>query len=194
MNTAYTHVDAPVGELLLVANDQGLTHLYIMAGKYVPTIAADWHPDAKHPVLCHARRELAAYFAGELHTFTVPLDPQGSDFQHRVWTALRAIPYGATRSYGEQASALGLPQAARAVGAANGRNPIGIIVPCHRVIGANGALTGYAGGMAAKRFLLELEARWMATRHEFRLGAVSPASMTEGNPCGTCGPSIGCGR
>lgn len=158
MNICYLRHPAPIGELLLVANATGLTRLQVMAGNHVPEISPDWSHDSNHPLLTHARRELDAYFAGELRTFTVPLAAQGSAFQQLVWAALMTIPYGETRSYGEQARTLGRPAAVRAVGAANGKNPIGIIVPCHRVIGANGTLTGYAGGLNAKRFLLKLEA------------------------------------
>ncbi|HSA57521.1 MAG TPA: methylated-DNA--[protein]-cysteine S-methyltransferase [Gemmatimonadaceae bacterium] len=113
--------------------------------------------DGPDPVLDLARRELDAFFAGTLREFTVPVDPRGTDFQRRVWSALRAIPYGKTTSYGAIAVQVGAPDAVRAVGAANGANPIPIIIPCHRVIGANGSLTGFGGGLERKRFLLELE-------------------------------------
>jgi|SRR5262249_42197538 len=112
-----------------------------------------------HPILEEAARQLRAYFAGRLWQFDVPLDPQGTDFQLRVWRALLGIPYGETRSYAKVATAIGAPKAVRAVGAANGANPIAIIVPCHRVIGSGGHLTGYGGGLPLKRMLLELEAR-----------------------------------
>jgi methylated-DNA-[protein]-cysteine S-methyltransferase len=108
-------------------------------------------------ILRETKRQIAAYFAGTLTAFTVPLDFQGSDFQKSVWAALLTIPFGETRSYGEIARQIGRPGASRAVGAANGRNPISIIAPCHRVIGANGGLTGFAGGLAAKKLLLDLE-------------------------------------
>jgi methylated-DNA-[protein]-cysteine S-methyltransferase len=110
------------------------------------------------PPLDEARRQLEAYFAGELREFDLPLAPEGSEFQLRVWEQLRAIPYGETISYGELARRVGDPAAARAVGLANGRNPLPVIVPCHRVIGADGALTGFGGGLERKRRLLELEA------------------------------------
>jgi methylated-DNA-[protein]-cysteine S-methyltransferase len=110
-------------------------------------------------VLKQARRELDDYFAGKLTRFTVGTAAHGTPFQQRVWAALRRIPYGATRTYGEQAAAIGSPRASRAVGLANGRNPIAIIVPCHRVIGSNGSLTGFGGGLHRKRFLLDLERR-----------------------------------
>lgn len=110
-------------------------------------------------MLARAAAQLAAYFAGERRDFDLPLAPQGTPFQQRVWDALLAIPYGAVRSYGDVARAIGRPAASRAVGAANGRNPIAIIVPCHRVIGASGQLTGYGGGLPTKRWLLEHEQR-----------------------------------
>jgi methylated-DNA-[protein]-cysteine S-methyltransferase len=114
-------------------------------------------PD-QSPPLDEARRQLEAYFAGELRDFDLPLAPEGSEFQLRVWEQLRAIPYGETISYGELARRVGDPAAARAVGLANGRNPLPVIVPCHRVIGADGSLTGFGGGLERKRRLLELEA------------------------------------
>jgi methylated-DNA-[protein]-cysteine S-methyltransferase len=109
-------------------------------------------------ILTRTRRELDEYFAGERRTFSLPIDLRGTDFQKRAWLALDAIPYGETRTYGEQARSLRAPGASRAVGRANGLNPISIVLPCHRVIGSNGALTGYGGGLPAKRFLLDLEA------------------------------------
>lgn len=112
-----------------------------------------------HPVLARAVRQLGEYFASGRRVFDVPLDPVGTPFQLRAWAQLRKIPYGTTLTYGEQAAAMGRPRAARAVGAANGRNPISIFVPCHRVIGADGSLTGFGGGLETKRFLLALEAQ-----------------------------------
>jgi methylated-DNA-[protein]-cysteine S-methyltransferase len=113
--------------------------------------------DPDHPILTETERQLSAYFAGTLQRFDVPLDFRGTDFQKSVWAALLTIPFGETRSYGEIARQIGKPAAVRAVGAANGRNPISIIAPCHRVIGANGSLTGFAGGLQAKETLLALE-------------------------------------
>ena len=144
-------IPSPLGPLRLVARGAGL------AGVYLPDRPA---PDAvagEVPVLARAAAQLAEYFAGTRRTFELPLAPDGTPFQQRVWTALLAIPFGETRGYGELARALGRPSAARAVGAANGRNPLAIVVPCHRVIGAAGALTGYAGGLAMKRWLLDHE-------------------------------------
>jgi methylated-DNA-[protein]-cysteine S-methyltransferase len=157
MKTYYQLHDSPMGELLLLSNGQALTALHITGGKYVPAADGDWVRDDALPVLAQTRRELDAYFQAKLRVFTVPLAPQGTEFQKQAWSALAKIPYGETRSYGQQAQLIGKPKAVRAIGAANGRNPIGIIVPCHRVIGADGSLTGYAGGMNNKAYLLKLE-------------------------------------
>jgi methylated-DNA-[protein]-cysteine S-methyltransferase len=147
-----TH-DSPIGILTLVSNGDAIAWLEFEQARHPA-------PQYRHgcdAVIERARRELDAYFGGKLKKFSVPVAPQGTPFQQRVWAALRNIPYGATRTYGEQAASIGSPQASRAVGLANGRNPVSIIVPCHRVIGANGALTGYGGGLERKQFLLELE-------------------------------------
>lgn len=152
--------ESPVGGLTLVSNGEAITQLTFAQHRHAFAI-----PEAgSDAVIDQARRELDLYFAGKLRAFAVPLAPTGTAFQQRVWAALRAIPYGATRSYAQQASAIGAPKAVRAVGSANGRNPISILVPCHRVIGAGGALTGYAGGTERKRYLLELEQTPAATR------------------------------
>lgn len=148
---------SPVGELTLIASEQGLAAILWENDdparvRLTPRVEA-----AEHPVLDEAARQLDAYFAGERQAFDLLLDFHGTDFQKRVWAALLAIPFGETRSYAQIARAIGSPTAFRAVGAANGRNPISIVAPCHRVIGANGALTGFAGGLAAKQHLLELE-------------------------------------
>lgn len=152
----YALTDSPIGPLTLVGEDDALSGLYMHHGRHVPDAAAfGERDDAAHP---EARRQLGEYFAGERRRFTVPLRARGSHFQRRVWAALAEIPYGQTCSYGELTARLGLaPQAVRAVAGANGRNPISIIVPCHRVLGADGRLTGYAGGVARKQFLLDLE-------------------------------------
>ena len=157
MTIYYALHNSPAGELLLMSDGRALTDLHMTTGKYVPEARKDWVRDDALPVFALARKELDAYFAGTLRTFTVPLAPKGTDFQKRVWTALTKIPFGETRTYGQQAAMIGQPAAVRAVGAANGKNPIGIIVPCHRVIGANGTLTGYAGGLHNKELLLKLE-------------------------------------
>jgi methylated-DNA-[protein]-cysteine S-methyltransferase len=147
-------IETPVGLLTLVAGDAGLRGV-LWPGESVPRDA-----DAgDHPVLAGAERQLHEYFAGTRRVFDLPLDLIGSPFQRRAWLALATIPFATTISYGEQAHRLGVPRAARAVGAANGRNPLSIVLPCHRVIGANGALTGYGGGLDAKRYLLDHELR-----------------------------------
>ncbi len=145
--------ESPVGPLTLISNGAALTDVQFENPRYAYTPA----PAGNDAILDAARRQLDQYFAGKLRAFDLPLAPQGTAFQQRVWQALLTIPYGMTRSYGQQAAAIGSPQASRAVGLANGRNPISIIIPCHRVIGANGSLTGYGGGMERKQLLLELE-------------------------------------
>jgi methylated-DNA-[protein]-cysteine S-methyltransferase len=150
----YSTLTTPIGELLLIADADGALTAVHLPGRHGPT-AGMRRDDA---LLEPARRQLSEYFAGERTAFDLPLRPQGAPFQLRVWEALTRIPYGETASYGEIAAGLGHPAASRAVGAANGRNPIAIVVPCHRVIGADGSLTGYAGGLECKRALLDLEA------------------------------------
>ena len=152
----YTHCDSPVGTLLLMAGDKALTGIHFPGGRQ-PEIEAGWRERPDHPVLRAATRQLEEYFAGRRRTFDLPLAPEGTPFQRDVWKALRAIPYGETQSYGDIARRIGRPKAVRAVGAANGANPISIVVPCHRVIGADGSLTGYGGGLPRKKKLLALE-------------------------------------
>ena len=156
----YDYLDSPVGRLLLVADGQGLRHVAFENGRHSTPVADDWQrgPGALH----EARAQLKAYFAGKLREFDLPLAPQGTEFQQRVWLALLRIRYGATASYGDIARAVGEPNASRAVGAANELNPIAIVVPCHRVIGSNGTLTGYGGGLPNKKFLLDLEQKHSA--------------------------------
>src|SRR6476659_2771903 len=145
-----TVVDSPIGPLGLVASESGLQAL-LFDGRRI-------RAEGKSPVLAEAARQLEAYFDGDLVTFDLPLELQGTEFQRGCWLALASIPYGQTVSYGEQARRLGLgSDAARAVGAANGQNPLPIVLPCHRVIGADGSLTGFGGGLHVKRFLLEHE-------------------------------------
>ena len=153
--TFYTTVDSPIGELLLVGDTEALRGLYMQEGRKPKRIAESWQR-AGQP-FDDVRRQLDEYFAGERVDFNLPLAAEGSEFERRVWRALQDIPYGETASYGAIAARIGHPGSARAVGLANGRNPISIVVPCHRVIGADGSLTGYGGGMERKRFLLELE-------------------------------------
>jgi methylated-DNA-[protein]-cysteine S-methyltransferase len=151
----YRRIDSPIGGLLL-AGDGRVLHRLAFAGDREPTPESDWSPDVtgKLDPVC---RELEAYFAGRLTRFATPVAPRGTPFQQRVWAALCDIPYGRTTSYGALARQIGVDKAVRAVGAANGANPIAILVPCHRVIGADGSLTGFGGGLPVKRALLDLE-------------------------------------
>jgi methylated-DNA-[protein]-cysteine S-methyltransferase len=156
-------VDSPVGPLTLVATDAGLRAV-LFAREAAPDDAAEVALDAD-PVLAVAAAQLREWFAGERTAFDIPLDlAAATAFQRRAWLALAEIPYGETRSYGEQARILGVPRAARAVGAANGRNPLSIVLPCHRLVGAGGALTGFSGGLEVKRALLDHEAATAAAR------------------------------
>ena len=152
-------IESPVGRLKLVASDIGLAAVLWENDDPGRVRLASGVAAPGHPVLAAAERQLGEYFAGRRATFDIALDFRGTDFQVRVWEALREIPYGETRSYGQIAARIGRPTAVRAVGAANGRNPISIIAPCHRVIGSTGKLTGFAGGLAVKERLLGLEAR-----------------------------------
>lgn len=160
--TFHDTMPSPVGVLLLTATDAGLTRVYFERHRHMDPIDPAWHPvgEAAGPavdVLREARAQLEAYFAAQLRTFDLPLAATGTPFQQRVWAQLREIPWGRTVSYGDIARRLGDPGSSRAVGLANGRNPISIVVPCHRVIGADGSLTGYGGGMERKRWLLAHE-------------------------------------
>jgi methylated-DNA-[protein]-cysteine S-methyltransferase len=159
--TRYRHLDSPVGRIRLVGHDGVLTGLYLADHDRCPGPAPDWTPD--EGAFEAARDQLDEYFSAARQEFDVPLELHGTPFQVEVWTALRAIPFGETTSYAAIAAAVDRPAAVRAVGAANGRNPISIIVPCHRVIGADGALTGYGWGVERKAWLLEHE-RDPATR------------------------------
>ena len=156
MKTYFTHIDSPIGRLMLTANDRALTGLYFSTGdkaKQEPDLA--WQ-------LCEARfeqaqNELKEYFAGARQQFNVALEPRATPFQNKVLAALNLIPFGKVRSYKQIAETIGSPKAVRAVGSANGNNPIAIFIPCHRVVGSNGALKGFGGGLDAKRYLLSLE-------------------------------------
>jgi methylated-DNA-[protein]-cysteine S-methyltransferase len=159
MAHAYKIIATPVGALKLVASDNGLAAILWENDDPKRVRLGALNEDPAHPVLVQTERELAEYFAGTRTVFTVPLDVAGTAFQKKVWDVLRLIPFGETRSYGGIAAQIGSPKASRAVGAANGRNPVSIIVPCHRAIGSNGALTGFAGGIETKSQLLALEGR-----------------------------------
>jgi methylated-DNA-[protein]-cysteine S-methyltransferase len=154
---SYKTMNSPVGHLKLVASDRGLAAILWENDDPKRVRLAPLVEDKDHPVLRETERQLNDYFAGKLKKFSLKFDFVGTDFQTKVWRALAAIPLGETRSYADIARQIGRPKAVRAVGAANGRNPISIIVPCHRVIGSNGKLTGYAGGLETKAFLLKKE-------------------------------------
>lgn len=153
--TFYTSIGSPIGELLLVGDGHALHGLYMQAGRRPMAIGPGWRRRAS--AFAGVSTQLEEYFAGTRTRFELKLSLRGTPFQRRVWTALAEIPYGQTISYGELAGRIGRPSVARAVGLANGRNPIAVIVPCHRVIGADGSLTGYGGGQERKRLLLDLE-------------------------------------
>jgi methylated-DNA-[protein]-cysteine S-methyltransferase len=152
----YTSFDSPIGELMAVGGGRALHGLYMQEGRTAAAVQAGWK-ESEEP-FADLRGQLDEYFAGRREAFDLPLAPTGTPFQRRVWQALQEIPYGETISYGEQARRIGVPSASRAVGVANGQNPLAVVIPCHRVIGADGSLTGYGGGLERKRFLLELEA------------------------------------
>jgi methylated-DNA-[protein]-cysteine S-methyltransferase len=155
MSVTHTVADSPIGELTLVADGDTLTGLFFTGRPHEPK--PDGLGERADEGFTEVRRQLAEYFAGTRTEFDLPLAARGTEFEHQVWDLLAKIPYGETRSYGDLAKELGDPALAQAVGWANGRNPVSVIVPCHRVIGADGRLTGYAGGLDRKRYLLELE-------------------------------------
>jgi methylated-DNA-[protein]-cysteine S-methyltransferase len=157
MSLAYKTTHSPVGDLKLVASNNGLVAILWENDNPGRVRLSELIRDDHHPILLKTEQQLTEYFAGKRKTFSVALDMRGTPFQKNVWEALLAIPFGETRSYGHLAKQLGNPAATRAVGAANGRNPISIIVPCHRVIGSSGKLTGFAGGLDTKALLLNLE-------------------------------------
>lgn len=157
MMNSYTQIDSPLGPLLLVADDAGLRQILFINGRHPAKPESSWKQD--RAPLSETIHQLQAYFAGELENFDLKLAPEGTPFQLSVWHRLCEIPYGETISYGQLASQIGNPKASRAVGLANGSNPIPIVIPCHRVIGSNGKLTGYGGGLPIKEKLLALERR-----------------------------------
>ena len=159
MGLHFKFVDSPVGKLKLVASDRGLVAILWPDENPRRVRLADLTEAPNDPILTKTESQLAEYFAGKRQSFDLPLDPRGTAFQRAVWDALLAIPYGEIRTYGQLARQLGNPNATRAVGAANGRNPLSIVAPCHRVVGSTGELRGFAGGLETKSFLLELEAR-----------------------------------
>lgn len=154
----YDTIDSPIGSILLVGDGRALQHVGLPDARRTLTVPAGWQREPSR--LAEAKRQFVAYFHGELTDFDLPLDAAGTEFQKKVWKGLGGIPYGTTISYAELAKRIDNPKASRAVGLANGANPLAIVVPCHRVIGANGSMTGYGGGLPAKRFLLDLESRY----------------------------------
>jgi methylated-DNA-[protein]-cysteine S-methyltransferase len=159
----YALFSSPIGQLTLVAEEQSITGVYFECSKESNSLVdSRYKISDQHPVLCAAKKQLSEYFAGKRKIFDLPLRPRGTVFQLKAWKELQKIPYGKTIAYGEQARRVGDANKARAVGMANGRNPISIIVPCHRVVGADGSLTGFGGGLKTKKFLLDLEQRFVA--------------------------------
>ncbi|MCE1270194.1 MAG: methylated-DNA--[protein]-cysteine S-methyltransferase [Acinetobacter sp.] len=157
MQLVYMYMDSPVGALKLVAHDHALVAVMWDNEDHKRVRLAELIEDHQHPMLLRVKKQLEQYFAGQRQQFDLPLDFKGTDFQQQVWQTLLTIPYGETRSYKEIAIQIGNEKAVRAVGAANGKNPISIIAPCHRVIGSSGALVGFAGGLDKKQILLSLE-------------------------------------
>lgn len=161
---SYTEIDSPLGMLLLAASQRGITGLYFEEHKYFSG-PDDWRRDDAQPHLVEAARQLQEYFRGERHFFDLALDASGTPFQQAVWDALRSLHFGTTTTYSAIAQRIAKPNAIRATGTAIGRNPISIIVPCHRVLGSSGGLSGFAGGLPRKRYLLDLESRHAQTRY-----------------------------
>jgi methylated-DNA-[protein]-cysteine S-methyltransferase len=153
----YAIVNGPIGGLMLVADDSALIGLYFAGCDHIPVASQRWTLNPRHPVLQQAAKQLREYLAGQRKEFSLPLRLAGTDFQQRVWREISLIPYGETISYSDLASRAGAPQAIRAAGTNTGRNPVSIIIPCHRVVGKNGTMRGFAGGLERKRRLLELE-------------------------------------
>ena len=175
----YARVDGPLGRVLLLADDDALTGLHFEGSRHVPALRAHWIESPAHPVLAAAAAQLAQWCEGHRDGFELPLRLHGTPFQQAVWRAIASIPPGTTTSYSALAAASGRPQALRAAGAATGRNPVSIVVPCHRVMGAGGAITGYAGGLERKRALLAFEAHARAGRRK-ALSALSALEEGEG--------------
>jgi methylated-DNA-[protein]-cysteine S-methyltransferase len=153
----YARFSTPLGTMLATARGEALTGLYFEGQRYMPSIGPDWVEDGSSPALAQCRSQVTEYFEGRRRAFDVALQPEGSEFQRRVWSEIARIPYGKTLTYAELAARAGAPGSARAAGSATGRNPHTLIVPCHRVVGSDGSLTGYAGGVPRKMKLLEIE-------------------------------------
>ncbi len=157
MKLLYTRTESPVGELTLVAHEKALMAVLWPDDKPGRVKLAQMNPDHEHPIFLETKKQLAEYFKGQRRIFSIPLQPEGTEFQKKVWRALQDIPYGSTLSYRQLAEIVGNPKSCRAVGSANGKNPLSIVIPCHRVIGSNGKLSGFAGGLTAKEYLIALE-------------------------------------
>ena len=157
MTAFYAFYESPLGQILLTATGTALTGLHFVGEKYYPSIASEWQRDTNVIAIKSAITQLDEYFSGKRKSFDLPLEPEGTEFQRQVWNALTKLRFGETATYAQLAQRIGNPKAVRAVGAANGRNPISIVIPCHRVVGADGSLTGYAGGLARKEALLRME-------------------------------------
>ncbi len=155
--TSYSIIKTPLDNLMLAANETELIGVYFVDGEHIPAASKGWKRDARHPVLLQAEAQLQEYFVGMRTTFSLPLRLAGTDFQERVWKQIALIPHGKTITYSELAQKAGAPRAIRAAGTSTGRNPISIIIPCHRVVGKDGGIGGYGGGLGRKRYLLELE-------------------------------------
>jgi methylated-DNA-[protein]-cysteine S-methyltransferase len=155
--TRYARFESPLGPVIAIADEEGLIHVDFVGAKYERAIAPDWVHDPEAPALAACRQQLGEYFAGTRSAFDLPVAARGSDFQQRVWREIARVPYGETISYAELARRAGAPGQARAAGAATGRNPVSLAIPCHRIVGSDGSLAGYAGGLERKRELLELE-------------------------------------
>lgn len=155
--TRYARIETPLGTMIAVARNGSIVALDFEDAKYAPAIGEDWIEDRAVPLLRNCAAQLAEYFDGERGRFDLPLAPRGTPFQQRIWQEISRVPFGETITYAELAARAGSPGSARAAGSATGRNPLAIVVPCHRIVGASGALTGYAGGLARKARLLSLE-------------------------------------
>jgi methylated-DNA-[protein]-cysteine S-methyltransferase len=153
----YTYFDSPLGNIRIVSDGEKITTFGFVGQKNLKDVPTDWKNEPDHKLLKKARKQAEEYFSGKRKDFDLPLSPQGTEFQQKVWKALLEIPFGQISTYGKIANQIGNPKGVRAVGGAIGRNPIGIIIPCHRVIGANGTLTGFASGLDRKQSLLEIE-------------------------------------
>jgi methylated-DNA-[protein]-cysteine S-methyltransferase len=177
VTTHFHRIDGPLGAMLLVATDQALKVIDFTDARGVPKIASDWRADPHHALLRRAQQQLAEYFAGLRPAFDLPLEPDGTPFQKAVWAVIATVPAGETITYRELATRAGRPASIRAAGAATGRNPLAIVVPCHRIVGSDGSLTGYAGGLERKRALLALEAKFAPTPRQASLAIVPPRPL-----------------